>query len=317
MLDQLKIANIIKKQIINRSEKKQNLLWPKFLEEFQFQNKLKNLFDLNEFNTIKDVINEYKILAVDGSQIYPDRHEGSEACLINIGLAYFDYKPVSQIDFKTYPYFYRSVEEIDIKKKLNNKNIIDEKRSSLEFEHAINFHENSELDLILMDGNIPEYDQTILSFFNKLQIKNTGIIFYTSLPGSRELISLIKDEDTQYLKDRDLFSEALAKNSYSSIFYDKYMLYGEHSKSFLYFNNGYEIVRLEFPFWCKDNIDFYLKIIVDQIKKGLGYPISLAESHMQAVVNQADKNYFYKLIRFFDKTSLKSYKLQRKSLMPS
>jgi hypothetical protein len=38
------------------------------------------------------------------------------------------------------------------------------------------------------------------------------------------------------------------------------------------------------------------KIVVDQVKKGYGYPVALAEAHEQAVVKGPDRDFFYHLI---------------------
>ena len=49
-------------------------------------------------------IQEYNILAADGSQIYPDRHEGVDAFLINIGLTDFNYNNNVIYDYSIYSY---------------------------------------------------------------------------------------------------------------------------------------------------------------------------------------------------------------------
>lgn len=76
--------------------------------------------------------------------------------------------------------------------------------------------------------------------------------------------------------------------------------YPDHLKPcFFYLDVGAEIVRIEVPVYValdEKKIDFICKVAIDQSLKGNGYPVSLAESHEQAVVKNADREFFYHLI---------------------
>jgi len=68
---------------------------------------------------------------------------------------------------------------------------------------------------------------------------------------------------------------------------------------FSYFNIGQEAARIEVPFWLFEDkalLQFALSTLRTQIKKGQGYPISLAEAHNMAVIRQADRTRFYQLV---------------------
>ena len=64
---------------------------------------------------------------------------------------------------------------------------------------------------------------------------------------------------------------------------------------FFYINTGEEIGRVELPSWTakdKKTLDLVHSVILDQCKRGRGYPISLMEAHEQAVISGADRRYF-------------------------
>lgn len=76
--------------------------------------------------------------------------------------------------------------------------------------------------------------------------------------------------------------------------------YPEHLQPyFVYLNVGPEIVRLEMPAYVVADSALYERVFAvafDQSAKGRGYPVVLAEAHEQAVVRQADKDFFYSLM---------------------
>jgi len=74
-------------------------------------------------------------------------------------------------------------------------------------------------------------------------------------------------------------------------------LYGEnHQIYFCYVHVGSEIARIEFPAWVAENstlLDQALSLMLGQIQKGYGYPISLSEAHNHAVVRGEDRARFF------------------------
>ncbi len=70
--------------------------------------------------------------------------------------------------------------------------------------------------------------------------------------------------------------------------------------SFFYMNTGSEIARVEIPSYVandKDLLDLTHNAVALQCKVGFGYPVTLSEAHLQAVVNKADRQVFYDLIK--------------------
>lgn len=73
-------------------------------------------------------------------------------------------------------------------------------------------------------------------------------------------------------------------------------LYGEHEIYFCYVHVGTEIARIEVPSWVAENMtdfELALSLMLGQVDKGGGYPISLAEAHNQAVVTGSDRSRFF------------------------
>jgi hypothetical protein len=77
-------------------------------------------------------------------------------------------------------------------------------------------------------------------------------------------------------------------------------LYDQSQKIyFCYVNVGTEIARVEFPSWVAQDsqlLDQSLSILLAQVHKGYGYPITLSEAHHQAVVKGGDRNRFFALL---------------------
>ena len=81
---------------------------------------------------------------------------------------------------------------------------------------------------------------------------------------------------------------------------------------FVYLHVGPEIARLEFPAWVTpDALEVLAACVLDQCRKGHGYPVALSEAHEQAVVKAADRRAFDDLVRRQD-VSRPTAKLMRK-----
>ena len=65
-------------------------------------------------------------------------------------------------------------------------------------------------------------------------------------------------------------------------------------------DTGTEIARVELPAYVahdKKLLNLVHNVISLQCKAGFGYPITLSEAHLQAVVNRDDRRIFYDLIK--------------------
>ncbi|WP_013323751.1 DNA double-strand break repair nuclease NurA [Gloeothece verrucosa] len=72
-----------------------------------------------------------------------------------------------------------------------------------------------------------------------------------------------------------------------------------HRVYFCYVHVGTEIARVEMPAWVAEDstlLDQALSLMLAQVYKGYGYPISLSEAHNYAVVKAADRVRFFALL---------------------
>ncbi len=109
---------------------------------------------------------------------------------------------------------------------------------------------------------------------------------------------------TNGFMDRELFQEVLEPYSRSPIYKTNpaaaQEYYGEHQVYFYYLHSGNEIARVEIPQWVasnKDLLELGHSLIVEQCKKGQGYPVAISESHEQAVINGSDRQIFHNMVQ--------------------
>lgn len=281
----------------------------------------------------------YSILAVDGSQIYPDRHQGISCFLINIGRAQFCYgEPESKVILDSKPFVISPQDESNI----ISTQIVDCYRAQYELKLGFEYSKEISTDIFcfLTDGSLIFYQLETLDNENKnkflasylsildLFFKNKIFISgYISNPRSKEIIKLISpaSQKFEFITDADLFLQILKPFERSAVFASKIDIvetYQMHSKIyFCYLHTGSEIARIELPFWIvqENQTDYVLGMILDQIIKGSGYPIALSESHEQAVVRAVDREYFYELLNQFtcenNNKYISSQKSQKKRLV--
>jgi len=105
------------------------------------------------------------------------------------------------------------------------------------------------------------------------------------------------------VQDRDLFSNLLAEGERSALFISQSSVVEKHYKGhvihFFYVRAGDEIARIEIPEWvAKDEklLNLTHSLILDQCRRGQGYPVALSEAHEQAVVTGADRQNFRQLL---------------------
>ena len=105
------------------------------------------------------------------------------------------------------------------------------------------------------------------------------------------------------VRDQDLFSNLLGEGERSDIFSSQSSVvrkhYGEHKVYFYYVKVGEEIARMEVPQWValdESLLSLSHTLILDQCRRGYGYPVALSEAHEQAVVTGADREEFWQLV---------------------
>ena len=105
------------------------------------------------------------------------------------------------------------------------------------------------------------------------------------------------------LMDREILSTFLDKGQRSSVFVSNNTIvtknYQGHGIHFFYVNAGEEIGRVEVPSWVAENeasLALVHSLVIDQCRRGPGYPVALMEAHEQAVVTGVDRRYFVELV---------------------
>jgi hypothetical protein len=105
------------------------------------------------------------------------------------------------------------------------------------------------------------------------------------------------------VQDRDLFTNLLGEGERSALFTSQSKIvrenYGKHWVNFFYMKLEDEIARVELPQWVADDktkLSLTHALMLDQCRRGQGYPAALAEAHEQAVVTGADRQNFQQLV---------------------
>lgn len=104
------------------------------------------------------------------------------------------------------------------------------------------------------------------------------------------------------VRDLDLFGGLLASGERTDVFRGSSMIldrYGPHRVYFFYLNVDDEIARLEVPEWVAtdpDRLGLTHALVLDQCRRGHGYPVALSEAHEKAVVTGGDAENFWRLV---------------------
>ncbi len=105
------------------------------------------------------------------------------------------------------------------------------------------------------------------------------------------------------VQDRALFENLLGQGERSALFISQSSVnrkrYGEHRVYFFYLRADDEIARVEIPQWValdKDLLNLAHSLVLDQCRRGQGYPVALSEAHEKAVVTMGDRENFWALV---------------------
>lgn len=361
MLDRTKVITELSKTInkscnliIKEKEIARNL-WKEIGEKENFYEEIKDKgipipsWDEKIVNKTKIVtLENYDVLAIDGSQIYPDRHLGINYFLINIGEVFLSYGPEKSLaKLDSTPIINLGCDPSSFE---GTEMVINARRTEFELKTGLDLIKKTTTknSLFLFDGSIifwhlqaqetknkDNFLKSYLEILNGFYEKKCLYAGYISLPNSRELINILRataqlkkiDENFQHLIDSDVIEFYLESNERSILFKNNSHIssfYPAHSHPyFFYFKTDYEIIRIEIPAWIahdKEKIKIVESIIFDQINKGQGYPVALAEAHNQAVITNFDRTFFNHLLHLtlleypYPKPSQKSIKKQRLSI---
>ncbi len=304
---------------------------------------------LGQTNQICDQPHPYQVFAVDGSQIYYDKHQGPACFLINIGTVFFSYQiQKSSVQFFSEPIIMISSSTL---KSMNN-DFVNLQREQAELTIAVNQlkqikYQDITIPLVaFFDGTLifsqaEGLDDEKNQFFSKY-VEQLNFLYeekilhagYISFPKSKELVNVLKLFITSFdekkldqsnfldkFNDMDIVQLFLKPNQRTIIFESKSVisyLYPKDLKPyFCYLNVGPEVVRLEFPAWIAQNQDLVNQvssIALDQAKKGQGYPVCLFEAHEQAVIKNYDRDFFYHMIQKMTQRHALIYQASLKSM---
>jgi hypothetical protein len=273
----------------------------------------------------------YQVVSIDGSQIYPDKHQGTSCFLINIGTVILRYgQRQGSTFFSSEPFLFVGQDADDDMSR--SVDVVNGKREEFEFKTGLDVCsslKNEYLDmplLFLFDGSLifwhlESKEMALKQYFLErycailqgLYEQSIPVMGYISLPKSKDLVNLVRAHYTQFapvLADRTQHfphtTDALIARSFlevgerSTLFESHVPItgsYPEHLRPwFCYYATQAELVRIEFPQYVVEDSALFeesFSIVADQVLKGNGYPISTAEAHMQAVVKGADRDFFY------------------------
>lgn len=276
----------------------------------------------------------YTVVSTDGSQIYPDRHQGLACFLINVGtvvLSYGAYRCPVQLSSNPSVFSAASVrEEYEL-----SPEFVSGRRHELELQEGFaalkatkNLLDPEAFSLLAIDGSLifwhleeKNLKERFLHVYLLLLLQfcqeKLPIIGYISAPKSKELINLVrlklcnfdhhnKDayEITNWLTDATLVRFFVPVGHRTILFKNRSPISAVYPPDihpyFFYLNTGAEIGRVELPAWIAQDerlVDQLAAAILDQCAKGQGYPIAIAEAHEQAVVKGPDRELFYYLLK--------------------
>ncbi len=116
--------------------------------------------------------------------------------------------------------------------------------------------------------------------------------------------------------DRDLFQRLLPPGCRSPIYRTNSSVprdnYGEEQQVYFYYlHGGEEIARVEVPRWVALNerlLSLGHSLILDQCRRGQGYPVAISEAHEQAVLRAHDRQTFKQMVsEALDRQGLPTY----------
>src|SRR5579885_2770596 len=272
-----------------------------------WEGKLNATYDIESVPT-------YCARAVDGSQIYPDRHQGTGCFLINIGTVAITYgSEHSTVQFDSVPHvFSGEYYDGDLP---NSPELVTCLRQEYELAAGIEtFKQIPSFQLspvLLYDGSLifwhlagndniykQHFFPRYIALLEQLYAQQQLTAWYISMPKSKELLGLIRcalcEGNTEssdayrlvdHVIDASIAHYYLQPGQRSIGFQSTAPLCQEYPlhlrPCFLYIHAGDEIGRIEVPAWIADNeqaLNKIISIIFDQCAKGRGYPVVLAEA---------------------------------------
>ncbi len=288
----------------------------------------------------------HTVVATDGSQISPSRHEIAYCYLINVGRVALHYGSGAHHPLlDSLPEVYYKPEDLYGARQwgIQTEEWMSLRRTALETimlaELACEQQKSDLPMLALTDGSLIHWNLEILpaearaqilpdmlNAWDKLRLSNIPLAGYISAPRTVEatnflrlcacpfaepdcathcanqLLDRLACSKVQPLRDATLWYRLLAPGECSPLWRSHARIlqeYQHHWVYFCYLHVGAEVARVEMPEWTALNPELRqrsLSIILAQIQKGYGYPVTLAEAHNQAVVTGSDRYRFFAIL---------------------
>jgi len=294
---------------------------------------------LDDLFLVDQKFSPYRVLAVDGSQIYPDKHQGTTCSLINIGSVQLSYGlSEKNVYLNSEPLVF--VGDEDSKLNESPQELVNCRRQEYEFHaglsHACAIKKEDAPFVFLFDGSLIFWhleakdrdvkNHFLASYLDSLQQfyeQQILIAGYISLTKSKELVNLIRIALAEFadhfgfgivtnetieavgrMSDAHVVQFFLHPSERTTVFKNHSSITKHYPQElhphFFYLHVGSEVVRVEIPAWIaleERYVAEIARIILDQARKGGGYPVALAEAHEQAVVKGPDRDFFYHLVK--------------------
>lgn len=296
---------------------------------------------------------DYRVFSIDGSQIYPDKHQGTNCFLINTGLVDITYGKNSQnstIKLNNKPQLFVDSNESADDSFIFSTELVNCRRQEFELQQAVEYARAlpscEEQKVFLFDGSLIfwhldskdlQLKQTFLSRYlmslHQLYELKMPLAGYISLPKSKELVNIIRvaldskiipsesEINCDFVVDSTIAHFFLEPGHRTIVFKNNTSIsndYPDHLRPyFFYLHVGNEIARIEVPAWIardEQQVNALSSIILDQSEKGRGYPVALAEAHEQAVIKGPDREFFYHLIYKLGFENKQKFLLSQKSI---
>ncbi|MCL4380510.1 DNA double-strand break repair nuclease NurA [Candidatus Dependentiae bacterium] len=289
--------------------------------------------------TIPSLQEPMTIIGIDGSQIYPDRHQGTMLGLLQLAAVALTYQqPQSSMHGHT------DLQLIDgMQAQYGNGTAVDAARYCAELAIGIQVAPGYQPSVVMLDGSLiawqlqelgmqrqQEYVALITQAMEQYRQQQLLHVAYISSPNTKELLSLIVAYaqqqgsiiNAEQFVDAAMLRGCLAVGQVTPWLLSRApvtALYPEQLRPwFCYINTGTEIGRLEIPHWLFTNHgarEQILAAVMQQLTYGYGFPVVLSQAHAATVITAADRDYFYTTIARLHGT-VSSTKNRLKQRMP-
>jgi hypothetical protein len=280
-------------------------VWEEIADDSTFAYKIKTLKSpwilpswvgkLNETIPVAQINSPYAVLAVDGSQIYPDRHQGIACYLINVGFVQLAYGIVEEkpLLLESRPHIFLSHVESESESTVQDGSadavncLREEYELRAGFEQGLLLKEKmgNQPYAVLFDGSLifwhleskdeaikEKFLSTYLHIMHQFFQARIPMASYISFPKSKELVNLIRvalckfelegcteHKAVDHIVDAQVARFFLNQGERTIIFQNHSAissLYPDHLKPhFFYLHVGQEVIRVEIPAWIAEDAE--------------------------------------------------------------